>query len=183
MSIEALRARLPDYAKDLKLNLSSLLREEALTEQQLWGTLLASAIASHNVETLAAVEAEAAEHLSVEATTASRAAAAIMSMNNVYYRFVHLATPGEYNTMPARLRMNVIANPGVEKSDFELWSLAVSAINGCGLCIEAHEKELRKAGIGKEAIQTAVRLASVVQAVAVVLESEAQATVTRADAA
>ena len=183
MSIEALRAQLPDHAKDLKLNLSSLLREEVLTEQQLWGTLLASAIASRNADTLAAIEAEAAQHLSTDAMTASRAAAAIMSMNNVYYRFVHLATSGEYNTIPARLRMNVIAKPGVEKSDFELWSLAVSAINGCGLCIEAHEKELRKAGIGKEAIQTAVRLASVIHAVAIIVESEAQGPLARADAA
>ncbi len=183
MSIEALRARLPDYAKDLKLNLSSLLREETLTEQQLWGTLLASAMASRNAETLEAIEADASQHLSPDAAAASRAAAAIMSMNNVYYRFVHLATAGEYKTMPARLRMNVIANPGVEKADFELWSLAVSAINGCGLCIEAHEQELRKAGIGKEAIQTAVRLASVVHAVGVVLESEAQGPMAQANAA
>ncbi len=183
MSIEALRARLPDYAKDLKLNLSSLLREEVLTEQQLWGTLLASAIASRNDETLTAIEAEASQHLSPDAVAASRAAAAIMSMNNIYYRFVHLATAGEYKTMPARLRMNVIANPGVEKADFELWSLAVSAINGCGLCIEAHEQELRKAGIGKEVIQAAVRLASVVHAVGIVLESEAQGQTAQANAA
>ena len=74
--------------------------------------------------------------------------------------------------MPARLRMNVIANPGVERADFELWSIAVSAINGCGLCIDSHEKELRKAGIGQDAIQTAIRVASVIHAVAVVVESE-----------
>jgi len=145
MTIEDLKAALPAYAKDLKLNLSSILREEALNEQQLWGALVATAIASRNAATIAAVEGEAARHLSPEALEAAKAAAAIMSMNNVYYRFVHLAGSDDYKTMPARLRMNVIANPGVERADFELWSLAVSAVNGCGMCIESHEQELRKA--------------------------------------
>ena len=173
MSIETLRAHLPEHAKDLKLNLSSLIREGALTEQQLWGTLVASAIASRGKETLAAIEADAAQHLSGEAIAAAHAAAAIMSMNNVYYRFVHIAKEDAYRSMPAKLRMNVIANPGIEKADFELWSLAVSAINGCGMCIDAHEHELRKAGISREAIQAAVRIASVVHAVAVVIEAAA----------
>jgi lipoyl-dependent peroxiredoxin subunit D len=74
--------------------------------------------------------------------------------------------------MPARLRMNVMANPGVEKVDFELWSLAVSAINGCGMCIESHEHELRKAGVSAEQIQAAVRVAAVVHAIAAVLDGE-----------
>ena len=183
MSVETLRNALPEYAKDLKLNLSSLLRETTLTEQQLWGTLLASAMASRNGATLAAIESEAAQHLSSEAATAAKAAAAIMSMNNVYYRFLHIAKDEAYQSMPARLRMNVIANPGVEKTDFELWSLAVSAINGCGLCVDSHEHELRKAGLSREAIQAAVRIASVVHAVAVVIETEGSASEARQEAA
>src|SRR3546814_4876536 len=95
-----------------------------------------------------------------------------MAMNNVYYRFVHIAANKEYGKLPARLRMNVIGKPGVEKVDFELWSLAVSAINGCGMCIDAHEHELRKGGLPTEAIQAAVRIASVVPAVATVLDAE-----------
>ncbi len=78
-----------------------------------------------------------------------------MGMNNVYYRFVHLASNKQYGTLPAKLRMNIIANPGVDKTDFELWSLAVSAINGCGMCIDAHEAVLLKAGMPVEQIQTA----------------------------
>ena len=80
------------------------------------------------------------------------AAAALMAMNNVYYRFVHLASTTDYQTMPARLRMNALAKPGVEKADFELWSLAVSAVNGCGMCIESHEKVLREHGVSREAV-------------------------------
>jgi lipoyl-dependent peroxiredoxin subunit D len=173
MSLETIRNRLPDYAKDLKLNLSSLLSDGVLTEQQRWGTLLATALAARNQDLIAAVTADAAPHLSPAALSAAKAAASIMAMNNIYYRFTHLASDPDYATMPARLRMNVIANPGVDKADFELWSLAVSAINGCGKCIDAHDQVLRKAGVSREAIQQAVRIASVIHAVAATLDGEA----------
>jgi len=173
MSLEQIRDSLPDYAKDLKLNLSSLLSDTVLTEQQRWGTLLATALAARNAALIAAVSGEAAAHLSAPALAAAKAAASIMAMNNIYYRFTHLAADPEYSTMPARLRMNVIANPGVEKADFELWSLAVSAINGCGRCIDAHDQVLRKAGVSREAIQQGVRIASVIHAIAATLDGEA----------
>ncbi|NGM19207.1 alkyl hydroperoxide reductase [Roseomonas stagni] len=171
MSLEAIRNRLPDYAKDLKLNLGSLSTEPALTQQQRAGTFVASAIASRNAELTAAMVAEFGAQLTPEALTAAKAAAAIMGMNNVYYRFTHLVG-GDYASMPAKLRMNVMAKPGVEKVDFELWSLAVSAINGCGMCMESHEKVVLHGGLGKEAVQAAVRIASVVHAVAGVLDAE-----------
>jgi lipoyl-dependent peroxiredoxin subunit D len=172
MNIDTIRDALPDYAKDLKLNLSSLLNDSVLNEQQRWGTLLATVLASRNARLIAAVSADAAQHLSPGAAIAVKAAASIMAMNNIYYRFTHLASDPDYATMPARLRMNVIANPGVDKADFELWSLAVSAINGCGKCIDAHDQVLRKAGVSREAIQQAVRIASVIHAVAATLDGE-----------
>jgi alkyl hydroperoxide reductase subunit D len=175
MSIESLKNRLPDYARDLKLNLSSLASEAGLTEQQRAGTFVASALASRNAEITEAILAEFAPRLSAEALTAAKAAAAIMAMNNIYYRFVHLSSAADYKTLPAKLRMNVIAKPGVEKLDFELWSLAVSAINGCGMCIDAHERELRKGGLSAESIQAAVRIAAVVHAIAATVEAEAVA--------
>ena len=174
MSIEILKNRLPEYAKDLKLNLSSLAAEASLSEQQRAGTFVASAIASRNADVTEAMIAEFGAKLTPEALNAARAAAAIMAMNNIYYRFVHLSSSADYKTMPAKLRMNVIGKPGVEKADFELWSLAVSAVNGCGMCIDSHEKVLREAGITAEQIQAAVRIAAVVHAVAVTLESDAQ---------
>jgi alkyl hydroperoxide reductase subunit D len=70
--------------------------------------------------------------------------------------------------MPAKLRMNVIGAPGIDKVDFELFSLAVSAMNGCGMCIDSHEQVLKKAGATAETIQNAVRIASVMKAVATV---------------
>jgi len=172
MTIERLKEALPEYAKDQKLNLSSLLNDTALTPQQRWGALLATALAARNPRVIADIAAEAEQHLSPEALQAAKAAASIMAMNNIYYRFVHLAQDDDYRTMPAKLRMNVIAKPGVDKVDFELWSLAVSAINGCGMCIEAHDKTLKEHGVSKEAIQQAIRIASVIHAVAATLDGE-----------
>ena len=171
--IDALKDALPDYAKDQKLNLSSLVGDTVLTPQQRWGTLLASALASRNPTVVAHVAAEAAQHLSPQAQEAAKVAASIMAMNNIYYRFVHLAGDQDYMTMPAKLRMNVIGKPGVDKVDFELWSLAVSAVNGCGMCIESHDKALKQAGVSREAIQQAIRIAAVIHAVAATLDGEA----------
>ena len=171
MSIETLKQRIPDYAKDLKLNLGSLANETVLTQQQLAGTFVASALASRNALVIEAIAAEFGPKLSPEALIAAKSAAAIMGMNNVYYRFVHMAG-GEYANLPARLRMNVIGKPGVDKVDFELWSLAVSAINGCGMCIESHEKTVRAHGLTTEQVQAAVRVAAVVHAVAAAIEGE-----------
>lgn len=172
MSIETLKNRLPDYAKDLKLNLSSLAAEVSLTPQQRAGAFVAAAIASRNAEVTRAIVAEFGAQLSAEALGAAKAAAAIMGMNNVYYRFTHLVSAPDYKTMPAKLRMNVIARPGVDKVDFELWSLVVSAINGCGACVDSHEHEMRKGGLTAETVQAAVRIAAVVHAVAATLDGE-----------
>jgi alkyl hydroperoxide reductase subunit D len=173
MSIETLKSRLPEYAKDLKLNLSSLAAETVLTDQQKAGAFVASALAARNSAVRDALIAEFASKLTPEALTAAKAAAAIMAMNNVYYRFTHLVSAPDYRTLQAKLRMNVIAKPGVEKVDFELWSLAVSAINGCGACIESHEKVVREHGLSAEQVQAAVRIAAVVHAVAATLDGEA----------
>src|SRR5215472_17811700 len=123
MTIESLKDSLPDYARDLKLNLSSLAQESLLSEQQRAGAFLACALAARNQPTTAAIMAHFAPQLSPEALCAAKAAAAIMAMNNVYYRFTHLASAEDYKTLPARLRMNVIGKPGVDKADFELWCL------------------------------------------------------------
>jgi alkyl hydroperoxide reductase subunit D len=172
MSIDALRDQLPAYAKDLSLNLSSLASETVLNEQQKWGTFLASAWAVGVPEVVRQIEIAAAPYLTPEAANGAKAAAAIMGMNNVYYRALHLMHNQEYRTLPARLRMNIVNNPGVPKVDFELWSTAVSAINGCGACLDAHEAELRSHGATNTAVQAALRIASVVNAVSRVIAAE-----------
>ncbi len=175
MTIETIKDRLPDYARDLKLNLSTLAAEPALTDQQRAGAFVASALAARNAALTRAVLATFGPALSPEALNAAKAAAAIMAMNNIYYRFTHLVDAPDYKTLPAKLRMNVMAKPGVDKADFELWSLAVSAINGCGMCMDSHEKIVRSAGLTVDAIQAAIRIAAVVHAVAATLDGEAAA--------
>lgn len=168
MSLKQFADALPDYAKDLRLNMGSLLSDQLLGDQRKYGLLLACAHGTGYKPIVEAAEAEAEGKLSPEAANAARAAAAVMAMNNVYYRFVHLASNPEYGTLPAKLRMNVIGSPGIEKEDFELFSLAVSAMNGCGMCIDSHEKVLKSHGVKPDAIQAAARIAAVVKAVATV---------------
>lgn len=172
MSLDALKQAMPDYAKDTKLNLGSVIGTSTLPKQQLWGTVLAVAIASRNSVVLRELDADAREHLTAEAHTAAKAAASIMAMNNIYYRGKHLLGDPEYANLPARLRMQVIGKPGVDKADFELWCLAVSAITGCGVCVESHEKVLRSSGVPRETVHEALRIASVVHAAAVTQAAE-----------
>jgi lipoyl-dependent peroxiredoxin subunit D len=178
-TLDAIRDSLPDYARDLRLNLGSVLAPTGapgLNERQIWSVALAAAIASRHVPLARDLEALATAHLTSADVNAARAAAAVMGMNNIYYRFLHLVEDEEYKQLPARLRMNVLANPGIDKVDFELLSLAVSAINGCGTCVAAHERTLRKHDVSREAIQSAVRIAATVHAVAGVLEYESHGT-------
>ena len=173
MALDDIRDAIPEYARDLKLNLGSVLTPQGapgLNERQIWSIALACAIASGNVEFARKIEALAREKLDEQSVTGARAAAAIMGMTNVYYRFTHLVAEREYETMRAGLRMNVMAQHGSDKAGFELASLAVSAINGCGKCVDSHEKTVRQHGVSAQGVQSAVRIASVIHAVAVVLE-------------
>jgi len=175
MTIDQIRDALPDYARDLKLNLGSVLTTTGapgLNEKQVWSIALASAIAARNTGFARQIEALARQKLAAVEIEGAKAAAAIMGMNNIYYRFLHLVEDNEYQSMPARLRMNVIANHGIDKLDFELISLAVSAVNGCGLCVTSHEKKLRSHDVSRESIQSAVRIAATIHAVAVTAEFE-----------
>ena len=169
MSIETLKDPLGDYAKDIRLNLGSVLSPEGapdLTQNQIYGIALATAYATKNHAVIHAVATEAAGTLSAEEVNAARAAASVMAMNNIYYRFIHLVQDEQYKKLPAKLRMNVIGAPGIAKVDFELYSLAVSAINGCGMCMEAHVHEVVKGGASPLGVQSTIRIAAVINAAA-----------------
>ena len=175
MTLNELKSSIPDYAKDLRLNLEGVLGEAGapgLSSKQIGLVALASAIAARYAPLASALAVEAAKTASAQELNGARTAAALMAMNNVYYRFTHLVGNEEYVTQRAGLRMNGMANPGCDKLDFELCSLAVSAINGCGKCMDSHEQTLRKHGLSAPAVQSAVRIAAVVHAVAVTLEQE-----------
>ena len=173
MNLQELLDTLPNYSKDFRLNLPGLLQQSELTPQQAWGTFVACAFASRNAELLRAAMEEARAHMSEQAIEGAKTAAAIMGMNNIYYRFQHLIEKGKYAEMPARLRMQALRTHGVDATDFELWCAAVSAINGCGKCLVAHERVVLEKGMSEETVLAAVRIASVVHGLAVVLDGEA----------
>ncbi len=169
LNLESLRESLPAYAKDIKLNLGNVLTTEGsgdLTINQIMGVALASAYATRNIKVIGAIAYEAASVISQAEQEAAKSASAIMAMNNIYYRFIHLVHDEELGKLPPKLRMNVIGSPGIAKVEFELYSLAVSAINGCGMCMEAHVHEVLKGGISKLGIQSSIRIAAVINATA-----------------
>ncbi len=172
MELEKLVELVPDYAKDLRLNMGSVLRQTELTERQTWGTALSCAIACRNRRLVQAVEAEASKHMDATEVSAAKSAAALMGMSNIFYRFRHLTSNEKYGSIPARLRMQGIRTHGGDPVDFELWCLAVSAINGCGACVDSHEHELHEKGVNEETITAAVRIAAVFHAVAAVMDAE-----------
>jgi alkyl hydroperoxide reductase subunit D len=172
MNFDDLAVRLPSYAKDLEINLARLSADDTLTEQQKWGCFVACAFALGQGEVLEAVSSEARTRLSDEAIVAAKTAATIMAMNTVYYGAVNFFQNRDYRSEPPKLSMLAMANPGVAKIDFELWALAVSALSNCQTCLNVHEAELHKRGTPLEVVQTALRIASVINAIAVVLRAE-----------
>ncbi len=163
----AIKDSLSDYAKDIKLNLSNLMSngaQDGLSEKQVWGIALAVAYSTKRENIVVAVEKNVEQFLTATEIEAIKGAATIMAMNNVYYRFIHEVSDKTFATLPAKLRMNIIANPGMDKVDFELCSLAVSAINGCGLCMDSHTKTLLKHNVSYEGIQLSIRIAAIINA-------------------
>ena len=171
MSLDAIREALPDSAKDIKLNLQSVLAESTLTPAQRWGVAVASAVTSRNRALLDAMTAGALAQVDATVVDDALAAAALMAMNNVYYRFRHMVGKPAYAQKPARLRMNRLGKPATSRVDLELFSLAASAINGCEICVQSHEKAVLDGGLSEDQIHDAVRIAAVVHAAAVALES------------
>jgi alkylhydroperoxidase AhpD family core domain len=170
INVESLRTNIPDVARDIRLNLQSVLQPGALTPAQRWGVAIASAVAARNTALRDALIADAGTQVGGDVIDDAVAAAALMAMNNVYYRFRHLVGKESYSQMPARLRMQRIAKPVTNKADFELFCLAVSAINACEMCIRSHEEIVLKGGLTEDQVHDAVRIAATVNAAALSLE-------------
>jgi alkyl hydroperoxide reductase subunit D len=174
--LESLRQALPEAARDVKLNLQAVLQGGPLSPAQRWGVAVAAAIAARQPALRDAVVAEARREVDAAVIEDALAAAVLMGMNNVYYRFRHMVGKPAYGDRPARLRMNRLARPATSRADFELMSLAVSALAGCEVCIRAHEKAVLEGGLSDEHVHDAVRIAATVQAMAIALDAAAVAT-------
>ncbi|MBS0193162.1 MAG: carboxymuconolactone decarboxylase family protein [Proteobacteria bacterium] len=176
MTLDDIKNALPDYAKDLRLNLDSVLADSGapgLDARQIRAVALASAIGARHIPLTRAIEAFVSDRLDPAECDGVRSAVAMMAMTNLYYRFTHLVSNEEYQTLRTSLRMNVMARPSIDKAAFEAASLAVSVVNGCGACMDSHEKVLRQHGISAQGVQSIARIAAVVHAVAVTLEQAA----------
>jgi len=172
-ALEAIRARLPDAARDTKLNLQSVLAgESALSPAQRLGVALASAVSARSAPLRDAIVAQAKVELgeSDALVDDAFAAATLMAMNNVYYRFRHQIGKETYSQRSPRLRMNRIGQVKTTRVDFELMCLAVSAMNGCEACVRSHENAVVEAGLGEDHVHDAVRIAATIKAAAVALE-------------
>jgi len=175
MTYNELVNSIPEYAKDLKLNLSNVMEQTELTPQQAWGTAVACALAARNRQLYGAMLDGAAGKLSAQTLFGARAAAAVMGMNNIFYRFRHFASNPKYGSLPARLRMQSIRTHGADPADFELWCLAVSAVNGCQVCVDSHENAVREKGLSEDTVLAAIRIAATIHALAAVVGADAAA--------
>jgi alkyl hydroperoxide reductase subunit D len=168
-ALNQLRERFPDVARDIKINLETVLGQSNLSDAQKWGVAYATAIASRHPALRDAIQADAAVVVDAAVLEDARAAAVLMAMNNVFYRSRHMLGP-DYEAKPARLRMQRLGKPATNKVDFELMSLAVSAVNGCEVCLQSHEKVVREGGLSDDAVYDAIRIAGVIHAAAAALE-------------
>jgi lipoyl-dependent peroxiredoxin subunit D len=168
-ALDALRDALPDDLKDIRLNVSSVLTGENLQPAQALGIALASARFVRAQPLAAALESDIRTSLGDAAAPVisdAVAAAGLMAMNTVYYRFRHMLGKESYEARPPRLRMSRMVQPATTKADFELMSLACAALAGCELCIKNHEASLVHLGVSEDACHDAVRIAAVINAAA-----------------
>ena len=172
-ALQQLAAAFPEAAKDIRLNLTSVLQPSSLSPGQAFGVATAVAHAARSPALVAAIAAAAGDALSPAVAADAQAAAALMAMNNVYYRFRHMVGKPEYEQLPPRLRMQRLAAPAGSKVDFELFALAVSAVHGCATCVQAHERVVTTGGLTTAQVHDAVRIAAVVNAAATTLATTA----------
>ncbi len=167
MNVENIRSIIPDYAKDLRLNLGSVITTSSLDPVMAWGAALTAALVSKNAQVIQGILADAKAHLDATHLEGVKSAAAIMGMTNVWYKFTDMVKDDEVKKLPAKLRMNVIMNHGgVNQALFEGWGLAASVVNACGVCVTAHAAQLRKQDMTAQHVVDIARIATVVKAVA-----------------
>ncbi|CAG0992741.1 Alkyl hydroperoxide reductase AhpD [Burkholderiales bacterium] len=168
-TLTALKSRLPDWAKDIRLNLDATIARSSLEPHLAAGAALAAAYAARSPSLVAAFRDPGA--LDVRHAEAALTAAALMGMNNVWYPFVEMAGDPDLRTMRAELRMNAYAtHGGVDKVAFELYALAASIVGKCEFCVASHATQLKEAGLTTQQLRDVGRIAASVNAAALALE-------------
>ena len=171
-----LKSRIPDYAKDIRLNLDATIGRSSLPPREAVGAALAAAFASRSKVLVSLIRDSGV--LNETDTTGALTAASLMGMNNVWYPYVEMAADPELKTVRAELRMNAYANHGgVDKRAFELWSLAASIVGKCEFCVTSHYGLLKQTGVTVQELRDVGRIAAVINAAAQVLAVESVAAV------
>ena len=168
MSIENIKSAIPDYAKDLRINIGNVLNEEIspdLSKKQMFGAALSVALAVKNDFLIKNIQSDCEPLFSEQELNGIKTAVSLMGMNNVYYRSLHLAEDENLSKRPAGLRMTMMSRHGLPQKDFEMYSLAVSCLSGCGVCIKSHSEKLKKEGLSLSAIQSLIRISAVIQGI------------------
>lgn len=161
---------LADTAKDLKLNLPAVLQSEHLNSEEVWAVALTTSYFLRHAVLQEAVLADAEPILGSAGVEDAQAAASLMAMNTIYFRFRHMVGKEVYGQMRAGLRMNRMMSPATSKQQFELSALACAALAGCEACLQSHEANLVQDGYSELQINDVVRIAATMQGVAVALE-------------
>jgi len=169
--LKEIKEMIPDWAKDIRLNLDGTIARSTLKPEDAVGVALAAAYAARSPKLTGAFKSG----LSDADATGVLTAAALMGMNNAYYPYVEMTGDAQLKTMPAQLRMNAYStHGGIDKNRFELFALAASIVGKCHFCVKSHYDNLKKEGFTSEQLRDVGRIASVVNAAAQVLTAEGQ---------
>ena len=167
--VDSIKEALPEYAKDTRLNIDAVVKRSTLAPEEAEAVALAAAFATGNTKLWTWIQSEIVDKKEAEAAIT---AASLMAMNNTWYPFVEMADDANLTGLPAQLRMNAIAtHGGTTKARFEAYSLSASIVGKCHFCVKAHYETLKKEGYTVEQLRDIGRIASVINAVAKVLNS------------
>jgi alkyl hydroperoxide reductase subunit D len=170
--LNSIKALIPDYAKDIRLNIDGTIARSSLEGNDAVGVALAAAFAAKSRKIIDIIQASGA--LSAEETHAALTASALMGMNNIWYPYLEMADDADLKTQPAQLRMNAYAtNGGVDKRRFELYALAASIVGKCHFCVKSHFELLKKEGMSSTQLRDVGRIAAVINAAAQVIAASA----------
>jgi alkyl hydroperoxide reductase subunit D len=166
--LSSIKELIPDYAKDIRLNIDGTIARSSLEGSDAVGVALAAAFAAKSRKLVDIISASGA--LSEAEQNAALTASALMAMNNVWYPYVEMSEDADLKSQPAQLRMNAYANNGgVDKRRFEMYALSASIIGKCQFCIKSHFDLLRKEGMSSQQLRDIGRIAAVVNAAAQVI--------------
>jgi alkyl hydroperoxide reductase subunit D len=166
--LNSIKALIPDYAKDIRLNIDGTIARSSLEGNDAVGVALAAAFAAKSRKIIDIILASGA--LSEQESNAVLTAASLMGMNNIWYPYIEMADDADLKSQPAQLRMNAYAtNGGVDKRRFEMYALAASIVGKCHFCVKSHFELLKKEGMSSPQLRDVGRIAAVVNAAAQVI--------------